>query len=75
MVHHGGVRRVLWLSITVVGLLIIGGVTVYLWSVGLERSDMLSSGIGALAGLASLLMGIVQLVRGGAETRSGCRPP
>jgi hypothetical protein len=69
MVHHGGVRRVLWLSMTVIGLLIIGGVTMYLWSMGLERSDKLSSGIGAIAGLAPLLVGIVQLVRGGTESR------
>jgi len=57
------VRRVLWVSLAVVGLLVIGAVAGYLWQLGLDRADKVASGIGALAGLASLLLGAVQLVR------------
>jgi len=51
--------------VTVIGLLIIVGVTVYLWRAGLDRADKLASGIGGVCGLASLLLGMVQLLRDG----------
>jgi hypothetical protein len=43
----------------------LSGVAVYLWRVGLELADKPGSGIGAVCGLLSLPLGLVQLMRDG----------
>lgn len=75
LVHYGCVRRVLWLSLTVLGLALLAAVTVYLVRSGVERADKIASSIGAVAGLASLLLGVVQLVRSGSAQPPTSRGP
>lgn len=56
-------RRVIGMVVATVSALILIGLGVYLWRVGLDRADRLGSVIGAFAGLIGLGLGAVQAVR------------